>query len=108
MDVINAASGELTCGAFHNILPCTDGGQAMITVHVKLFATLRRRYPHLGLGEAMPVDLLEGTTVGQLVEHLRLPEKDVKVVFVNNVVRGEEYTLSDGDKLGMFPPVGGG
>ena len=80
----------------------------MITVHVKLFATLRRQYPHLGLGEAMPVELPEGTTVGQLVEHLRLPAKDVKVVFVNNIVRGEEHALSDGDKLGMFPPVGGG
>jgi len=80
----------------------------MITVHVKLFATLRRHYPHLGLGETMPVELPHGATVGQLIEHLRLPAAEVKVVFVNGVVRGEETVLSHGDEAGLFPPVGGG
>jgi len=80
----------------------------MITIRVKLFATLRRHYPDLGLGEAMPVELPEGATIGQLIEHLHLPADEVKVTFVNGVVRGEEYTLSDGDEVGVFPPVGGG
>ncbi len=80
----------------------------MITAHVRLFATLRRHYPHLGIGEAMPVELPDGVTVGQLIEHLRLPAGEVKVIFVNGTVRGEEHALSDGDKVGVFPPVGGG
>ncbi|RLC61465.1 MAG: MoaD/ThiS family protein [Chloroflexi bacterium] len=80
----------------------------MITVHVKLFATLRRLYPHLGLGEAMAVELPDGATVGQLIEHLRLPAREIKVVFVNGVVRKEEHVLNDGDEVGVFPPVGGG
>ena len=80
----------------------------MITVHVRLFATLRRHYPDLGIGEAMPVELPDGATVGQLIEHLRLPAGEVKVIFVNGIVRGEEHSLSDGDKVGVFPPVGGG
>ena len=77
-------------------------------VRVKLFATLRRQYPHLGLGESMPVELSDGATVGRLVEHLRLPADQVKVVFVNGTVRKEEYTLNEGDEVGIFPPVGGG
>ncbi len=80
----------------------------MITARVRLFATLRRHYPHLGIGEAMPVELPDGATVGQLIEHLRLPADEVKVTFVNGIVRGEEHALSDGDKVGVFPPVGGG
>jgi molybdopterin synthase sulfur carrier subunit len=80
----------------------------MITVHAKLFAILRRHYPHLGIGEPMPVELPEGATVGDLVEHLRLPSDQVKVVFVNNVIREAEHPLADGDELGIFPPVGGG
>ena len=80
----------------------------MITVYAKLFAILRRHYPHLGIGEPMPVELPEGATVGDLVEHLRLPVDQVKVVFVNNVIREAEYPLADGDELGIFPPVGGG
>ncbi len=80
----------------------------MITVHTKLFATLRRHYPHLGIGESMPVELPEGATVGQLLNHLRLPADQVKIVFVNSIVRREEYALNDGDEVGVFPPVGGG
>ncbi len=83
-------------------------GKDRITVHVKLFATLRRHFPELGIGEAMEVRLLEGATVGDLVRHLRLPADQVKVVFVNGVVRDEAHPLADGDEVGIFPPVGGG
>jgi molybdopterin synthase sulfur carrier subunit len=80
----------------------------MITVHAKLFAILRQHYPHLAIGEPMPVELPEGATVGDLVEYLNLPANQVKVVFVNHVIRGAEHPLADGDELGIFPPVGGG
>lgn len=80
----------------------------MITVRVRLFATLRRYHPNLGIGEAMPVELPDGATIGQLIERLRLPADEVKVIFVNSIVRGEEHTLSGGDEVGVFPPVGGG
>ena len=80
----------------------------MITIHVKLFATLRRHYPHLGVGEPMAVELPEGTTIGDMIERLRLPASEVKLVFVNNLIREEEHRLVDGDHVGVFPPVGGG
>ena len=80
----------------------------MITVQVKLFATLRRQYPDLQVGEARCVELPEEGTVGQLVEELDLPEEQVKVTFVNGTIRKESYHLSDGDEVGIFPPVGGG
>lgn len=80
----------------------------MITVQVKLYATLRRHVPDLDVGEAMPVELSEDATVGSLLEKLELPEEQVKVTFVNGTVRKEDYRLSDGDEVGIFPPVGGG
>jgi molybdopterin converting factor small subunit len=80
----------------------------MITVWVKLFATLRQRYPHLGIGEPMAVELPEGTTAGQLLEHLQIPHDQVKIVFVNNVIRDRDHLLAGGDEVGVFPPVGGG
>lgn len=80
----------------------------MIAVHVKLFATLHRHYPHLAIGESMPVELPESATVGQLLDHLKLPADQVKVVFVNSVVRDGEHPLANGDEVGIFPPVGGG
>lgn len=80
----------------------------MVRVRVKLFATLRRYYPELGVGEGMDVELPDGATVGQLVNHLGLPADHVRVVFINGIARDESYPLSDGDEVGMFPPVGGG
>jgi molybdopterin converting factor small subunit len=80
----------------------------MITVHVKLFATLRRTRPGLGIGEAFPVEVLAGTTVGQLIEQLGLPQEQVKLVFVSGIARDREHVLADGDVVGIFPPVGGG
>jgi molybdopterin converting factor small subunit len=80
----------------------------MITVQVKLFATLRRRYPHLGIGESMAVELPEGTTAGRLLTHLQIPGDQVKIVFVNHIIRDRDHLLVDGDQVGVFPPVGGG
>ena len=82
--------------------------QTMITVHVKLFATLRQYRPGLGLGEAFPVDLPQGTTVGELIRKLGLPQEEVKIIFVNGLFRDLDYVLADSDELGIFPPVGGG
>ena len=80
----------------------------MITVRVKLFATLRRFYPELEVGEPLEVTLPKGATVKDLVERLRLPPDHVRVVFVNGVARDDGHPLADGDEVGLFPPVGGG
>ncbi len=80
----------------------------MIAVHVKLFATLRQHRPGLGLGEAFPVELQDGATVGDLVQSLKLPEDQVKLIFVNALYAELDRALVDGDEVGIFPPVGGG
>lgn len=77
-------------------------------VRVKLFATLRRYYPDLGIGEGMDVELPDGATVEQLVRHLGLPADHVRVAFVNGIARDDAHPLADGDEVGLFPPVGGG
>jgi molybdopterin converting factor small subunit len=60
------------------------------------------------MGEAFPVDLPDGATVGDLIRHLDLPEDQVKLVFVNALFRELDHHLADGDELGIFPAVGGG
>ena len=80
----------------------------MITVHTKLFASLRHYRPGLEIGEAFPVELPEGATVGDLIREMGLPDKEVKVVFVNALFRELGHKLADGDEVGIFPPVGGG
>ena len=80
----------------------------MMTVHAKLFATLRRFRPEVKMGESFPVELPEGATLAQLMQKVGLPEEEVKVVFVNGLFRTGEHPLASGDEVGIFPPVGGG
>lgn len=80
----------------------------MLTVQVRLYATLRRYRPEMKLGESLPVDLPEGTTVGQLMARLGIPAEVVKTVFVNHCQQDLEYVLQNGDGVAIFPPVGGG
>lgn len=80
----------------------------MITVHVQLYATLRRYRPDLKVGEPLPVQMPDGATVEQLLQQLDVPQDEVKVIFVNGIVRGKDHPLADGDELGVFPPIGGG
>jgi len=80
----------------------------MITVQAKPFATLRRHFPELAIGEATSVELPDDATITQLLRKLDLPSEQVKIVFVNGVIQKKNHTLSDGDEIGIFPPVGGG
>ena len=80
----------------------------MITVRVRLFATLRQFQPGLGLGEAFSVELPDKATVADLIQQLDLPDKEIKIIFVNGIFRDRAHPLADGDELGIFPPVGGG
>ena len=49
-----------------------------------------------------------GTTVAALIENLGIPRSDVKLVFVNGRKADAETVLTGGDRVGLFPPVGGG
>ena len=73
-------------------------------ITLKLFATLRSYAPQNA--ERFPIT--PGTTVADVVQSLEIPAKDAKLIFVNNIRKEHETPLKDGDRLGIFPPVGGG
>ena len=55
--------------------------------YVKVFATLLRYLPGWTSGQVTEISLPAGATVRALVDELRLPREDVKVVFVNGRAR---------------------
>ncbi len=80
----------------------------MTTVRVKLFATLVDYRPGLKAGQVATIDLPDGAAVADLIRALGVPEPQVKLVFVNGIIRGRDHALGEGDEVGIFPPVGGG
>ncbi len=77
-------------------------------VEVRVFATLRRYFPDLGVGEPLYLDLPEGTTAGQLMARLGLPAEEVKVIMRNARQVEPDEVLRDGDRVAFIPPVAGG
>ncbi len=80
----------------------------MITIEVRLYATLRKYYPSLGIGEPLVMALDDKAKLGNLLNELKLPKEEVKVAFVNGKWEDESYLLEDGDRIGLFSPIGGG
>jgi molybdopterin converting factor small subunit len=51
--------------------------------------------------------MANGQTVEDLVERAGITRDDVKIAFVNNRVVDFDTVLSDGDRVGLAPAVGG-
>lgn len=76
----------------------------LIHISVKLFATLSKFTPDSS--DRFAVE--KGITVKDLVKQLNVPEKEVRLIFVNNKKGTLESVLDNNDRVGLFPPIGGG
>ena len=70
---------------------------------VKLFASFRT-----GRFAIEERDYPDGTTVGQVVEDLGLPEQELGIMMVNSRHVKLDRPLVENDTLALFPLLGGG
>ncbi len=80
----------------------------MNKVEVRLFASLRKYHAEPGNSEAMIVELDDKTPLGSLLGRQKIPPEEVTVIMVNGKREKESYSLQDGDRIGIFPLIGGG
>jgi molybdopterin converting factor small subunit len=73
-------------------------------IQIKLFASLQKFMP--ASAENYPIE--PGITVGALLQQLDIPQDLIKLVFVDSVRVELDSTLRGGERVGIFPPVGGG
>lgn len=76
---------------------------AGMLISVKCYATLRGYQPEDG---ALEVE--ESASVRTVLQKLGLPGEEAKVVFVNGRHASLDHALNEGDKIALFPSVGGG
>ena len=77
-------------------------------VEVRVFASLRRYLPELGVGEPKILDIPEGTTFDELRAQLGLPAAEVKVIMRNGRQAEPDDRIADGDRIAYIPAVAGG
>jgi molybdopterin converting factor small subunit len=73
-------------------------------IQIKLFASLQKFMP----ASADNFAIEPGITVGTLLEQLGIPQDMIKLVFINSVRAELTSILKGGERVGIFPPVGGG
>jgi molybdopterin converting factor small subunit len=79
-----------------------------IRVSVRLFATLRRFFPDYNPDKGIELDVVEGTTVESLIQTLRLPPNEARVVLINGISKKPTDPVKEGDQVSLFTPLGGG
>lgn len=91
--------------------------KSAVKITFKLFAMLSDHLPQevdgaRREGNAIQLDVPEGTTVQQLVERFNLPQKLVHLVLVDGAYVAPadraSRVLKDGEALAIWPPIAGG
>ena len=77
-------------------------------IEIRLFATLTSYADHRDMGSDGCLSLEGPATIRDAVLRLGVPEKDIKLVFLNGVGASLDSSLRDKDRVGIFPPIGGG
>lgn len=74
-----------------------------MTITVRLFATLRE-----GRGKELRLEVQPGSTPRTISQVLGISEGDVAILLVNGRDGKPDGALAEGDRVSLFPPVGGG
>ncbi len=77
-------------------------------LEVRLFAGLHKYVKGTESGEPFEVTTGDGITLAGLLGQLGIPQQEAYVTMVNGQASPVSTVLKNGDRVGVFPPVGGG
>ena len=71
-------------------------------LEVRFFATFRKKHKNIEI-----IEVEKNATIENLLDKLDI-DKETTIVIVNGKSQLLDYRLKDNDRIGLFPPVGGG
>lgn len=83
-------------------------GVRYLLLEVRLYSGLEKFVENAVYGQPLPVELPQKATVEVLLEKLAIPQEQVFSILVNGIHHNLNDQLSEGDRVALFPPVGGG
>jgi len=75
---------------------------------VFLSSTLRQYISGYDPSEGAEFSVNRKTTVSELCKLMNIPEDKIKIVMVDGKSESFDYELQGDERIGLFPPVGGG
>ena len=76
----------------------------MMEINLRLYAGLDKYLPDSGDFFTVP----RGCDVFTIIRDLGIPREEIRLIFINGRSCSGDTRLNPGDRLGIFPPVGGG
>jgi molybdopterin converting factor small subunit len=73
-------------------------------IQIKLFAGLQTYLPPSGEKYCIQ----PGISIRNLLAQLNIPQEKAKLIFIDGIKANLSSTLDGGERVGIFPPVGGG
>lgn len=91
-------------------MPCrfSEMGVCCLRLEVRVFSGLEKYIPGAHFGQSIEIERPEGVTLAELVDSLGIPRSQVFTVLVNGRHAPMDRVLQPGDRISLFPPVGGG
>ena len=77
-------------------------------IEVRLFATLAHYLPTDAEAGSTHLDVVEGSSVGDVAGALGIPADLSRIILVNDQDADEGRRLGEGDVVTLFPPLAGG
>lgn len=77
-------------------------------IEIRLFASLASYAKHGDMDSDGCLSFEGPVTIRDAVLRLGVPEHEIKLVFLNGVAASMDSSLKDKDRVGIFPPIGGG
>lgn len=77
-------------------------------IELRLYATLVKYAEKNKIPQFSTVELEEGLTLANLLEKFGILSEHVRIAMINGKRAELDQVLQDGDRVGLFPPVGGG
>jgi sulfur-carrier protein len=77
-------------------------------LQIFLNATLRQFVPGYDPYRGILLEIPPGISVSGIISRLGVPAEEVTLILVNGVRQGADFPLEGDERLGLFPPIGGG
>jgi sulfur-carrier protein len=79
-----------------------------MALKIFLNATLRQYVPGYNPYEGITLTVPPAATVAQVIHRLGLPPAEVTLIMVDGRRQEAAFILQGTERLGLFPPIGGG
>ncbi len=79
-----------------------------MAITLKLSTSLRSFVDGYDAVNGLELGKGSGKSIAQVINELGIPSENVKIIMVNGLYAKPDRVLADGDRLGLYPGMGGG